>query len=341
MNVDLPEPGAPADPDADGSAGRGSSASSTRSARAWWSRTRGLDQRDGLGQRPRLTRQHAIDELLVGGLQQGLAGHGVFHRRGGNGEPASRVFVTRTRHAGRSPLWSRPRPETSQWGRSAEITDSRLLDAEPLFSLKSNRAGKPRRVTRPTHAETRMLVRQFGRDPRSREGPVRWKSDYTPQFSCRRHYQASHLPRCWRPGEPIRTRVATRRATGRQRTRRIHHSRRLFPGIHPMWQFVTTFLASGLRPDPSQLVGPGCIGRTARPLRIVASCRSPYRAANHPSPWSDRPSPGRQRPAATARHPSTSSASDRPAVRPRWFATSAPATASPGTPCRRGAMTSR
>ena len=34
-------------------------------------------------------------------------------------------------------------------------------------------------------------------------------------------------------------------------------------------------------------------------------------------------------------HPSTSSASNRPAVRSRWFKTSAPATASHGTPCSR------
>ena len=79
-----------------------------------------------------------------------------------------------------------------------------------------------------------------------------------------------------------------------------------------MWQLLTPFRKRvETRHAPAV---PGGIGRTARPSRIAASCRSPCRAANHPSPWSDRPSSGRRRPAATGQHPSTSSASDRPAV---------------------------
>jgi hypothetical protein len=76
-------------------------------------------------------------------------------------------------------------------------------------------------------------------------------------------------------------------------------------------------LASGLTPDRPHFVAPGRTGRFVRPLRFVASYQSRYRPADHLFHSSDRPSSGRRRPAAMGPHRFTSSASDRPAVRPR------------------------
>ena len=79
MNVDFPDPGEPLIPTRIDRPVAGKSASSTASARAWWSRRVDSTSVIALAS-ARAAREHAIDELLVGGFQQDLAGHVVFHR---------------------------------------------------------------------------------------------------------------------------------------------------------------------------------------------------------------------------------------------------------------------
>jgi hypothetical protein len=74
MKVDLPAPGAPEMPTRIALPVCGSSAASTCSARAWWSRR--VDSTSVMAfasARDRLARQHAVDQLLVGGGKQRLA----------------------------------------------------------------------------------------------------------------------------------------------------------------------------------------------------------------------------------------------------------------------------